>query len=98
MKRHSFIKQSIPIYGLTNNSRAIRANEKELSVKRAELLTLGARIDGFLKTVEDSEIRDVLILHYIDGITYRQLPQYSGRQGDGTTEMKRVKAYFKKQK
>lgn len=96
MNGHPWIKRSFPVENILNNSRAVRKREGELAQKRAEILTLGARLDGFLKTVKDIEIRDILILHYIDGVTFRQLPQYLGREGDGSSERKRIKAYFER--
>lgn len=86
----------IKLTGKTDNTPSIKRRESELAVLRAELLKLGAELKGFIKTVKDREVRDILAFYYLDGCRVCELAALLGQEGDGSTQIKKAHRYFEK--
>ena len=52
------------------------------------------RLDRFISSVKDSEMRIILTLRYSQGLTWQQVAQNMGVLGDGSTE-KKTQSLFK---
>lgn len=96
MDEHPYIKRSVTVRGKTDNTKAIKRREKELANLRAELLKLGAELNGFLKKVADREVRDTLIFYYLEGCRYCDIAYLLGLEGDGSWQMQKVRKYMSK--
>lgn len=84
---HPYLKRSITIAG--TNDRRIRQLKRRLTRKLNELITVKEEMLDYIGTVTDSEMRQILILRYVDGLTWRQVARKMGRAGDGSTERKK---------
>ena len=89
---HNFMTEE----GLALNREKIEAKKIKLKEDEARLKELLGEISAFLKTVGDQEIKETIELYYIDGMSYPQVAECMGALGDGTTQMKRLKRWFKR--
>ena len=53
------------------------------------------RLDRFISSVKDSEMRIILTLRYSQGLSWQQIAQNMGVLGDGSTERKRHNRFLK---
>lgn len=53
------------------------------------------RLDRFIQSVEDSEMRIILTLRYSQGLSWQQIAQSMGVSGDGSTERKKHNRFLK---
>ena len=53
------------------------------------------RLDGYIQSVEDSEMRIILTLRYSQGLSWQQIAEIMGNLGDGTTERKKHNRFLK---
>lgn len=53
------------------------------------------RLDRYIQSVEDSEIRTILTLRYSQGLSWQQIAQNIGVLGDGSTERKKHNRFLK---
>ena len=53
------------------------------------------RLDRFISSVKDSEMRIILTLRYSQGLTWQQVAQNMGVLGDGRTERKKHNRFLK---
>lgn len=53
------------------------------------------RLDRFIQSVEDSEMRIILTLRYSQGLSWQQIAQNMGVVGDGSTERKKHNRFLK---
>lgn len=53
------------------------------------------RLDRFISSVKDSEMRIILTLRYSQGLTWQQVAQNMGILGDGSTERKKHNRFLK---
>lgn len=53
------------------------------------------RLDRFISSVKDSEMRIILTLRYSQGLTWQQVAQNMGVLGDGSTERKKHNRFLK---
>lgn len=70
-------------------TRRIRRLRQRLDHKLEELIAAKEAMLDYISTAQDSEMRQILILRYIDGLTWRQVARKMGRAGDGSTERKK---------
>ena len=47
------------------------------------------RLNRYIQSVEDSQMRMILTLRYVNGLTWRQIAKSMGVAGDGSTERKK---------
>ena len=53
------------------------------------------RLNRYIQSVEDSQMRMILTLRYVNGLTWRQIAKSLGVAGDGSTERKKLNRFFK---
>ena len=53
------------------------------------------RLDKFIESIEDSEIRTILMLRYAQGLSWQQIAKDMGEIGDGSTERKKHNRFLK---
>ena len=53
------------------------------------------RLDRFIRSVEDSQMRAILTLRYSQGLSWRRVAESMGRLGDGSTERKKHNRFLK---
>ena len=55
------------------------------------------RLNRYIQSVEDSQMRMILTLRYVNGLTWRQIAKSLGVAGDGSTERKKLNRFLKHQ-
>ena len=53
------------------------------------------RLNKFIESIEDSEIRTILMLRYAQGLSWQQIAKDMGVIGDGSTERKKHNRFLK---
>lgn len=91
-----YTEQNYSVVGIINNTAKIEAKRDTLDEMMAEGVKLLERLTGFLQMVDDEEVRETLELYYIDGLTYSQVAEALGLEGDGTGQMRSVHRYMRK--
>ncbi len=69
---------------------------RQLNRKLEELMDAREEIEEFIEGVEDSEIRTILRLKYINGLTWRQVCESLGYAGDGSSQSKKIQRFLDK--
>ena len=54
------------------------------------------RLNHSIQSVEDSQMRMILTLRYINGLTWRQIAKSLGVIGDGSTERKKLNRFLRR--
>ena len=54
------------------------------------------RLNHYIQSVEDSQMRMILTLRYINGLTWRQIAKSLGVIGDGSTERKKLNRFLRR--
>lgn len=63
--------------------------KQRMEYKLNELMDKVEDINEYISTVDDSEMRQILSLRYINGLTWQQVAYHMGMAGDGSTERKK---------
>ncbi len=53
------------------------------------------RLNRYIQSVEDSQMRMILTLRYVNSLTWRQIAKSMGVAGDGSTERKKLNRFLK---
>ncbi len=53
------------------------------------------RLDRYIQSVDDSEMRIILTLRYSQGLSWQQIAEIMGTLGDGSTERKKHNRFLK---
>ena len=53
------------------------------------------RLDKFIQSVDDSEMRTILTLRYLQGFSWQKVARSMGNLGDGSTERKKHNRFLK---
>ena len=61
-------------------------------------LNLQYRIESYIESIEESEIRQIFRLRYLEGKTWRQIAFEMTGAGDGSTQYKQHKEYLRKRR
>ena len=61
-------------------------------------LNLQYKIELFIESIDESEMRQIFRLRYLEGKTWRQIALATTGAGDGSTQYKQHKQYLKKTK
>ena len=75
-------------------SRKVKKIYKQMGKKIDELIEVRKELESFIESVEDSEIRTILRLKYIHGLPWAKIPNALGREGDGSTERKKIERFL----
>lgn len=85
------IEHTITITGLDQRAAKLR---RKLDHRCQELIDAKDGALEYIAAVQDSEIRQILILRYIQGLTWLQVARRMGRAGDGDAERKKHDRYL----
>lgn len=87
-----YIEQSFKIEGIDyeDYNRRIRRIEKQLRRRLDELVDLMEEANKFIDSIDDSLIRQIITLRYIDGLTWNEVAARIG--GNNTAESVRKAA------
>lgn len=87
---------NITITGLDEKeySRKLRRLERKLRLRLDELMNLVDEINEYISSQEDSEIRQILSLRYINGLTWHQVAKHLG-YADESVPRKRCNRFLK---
>ncbi len=64
-------------------------------IQLERLVRMLKEIEVYIAGIGDSEIRQIARLRYLDGRTWREIPQMMGYDGTGTTEFQKFKRYMR---
>lgn len=83
--------KNITITGLdvSEYNKRLQRIRKRLQNRIEELSELVERLTNYIDSVEDSEMRQILVLRYIKGLKWYQIPEQLGVEGDGSTQRKK---------
>jgi DNA-directed RNA polymerase specialized sigma subunit len=73
----------------------VRALKRKLKRRLDELMDKLDEINEYISTIPDSEIRLILSLRYINGLSWQQIAAHMGMEGDGSTERKKHDRFLK---
>ncbi len=73
----------------------IKKLQIELNKRLNELFYTERRINKFIAEIDDSEIRRIITLRYVEGLTWQEVANKVGVCGDGSTERKKIDRYLK---
>lgn len=73
----------------------VKRLRKKLQRKLEELMKKRDALEKYITTIEDSELRTIFTLRYIDGLSWRQIAARIGVAGDGSTERKKHDRFLK---
>lgn len=63
--------------------------KRQLQRRLDEYMDTVAEINAYIASIEDSEMRQILSLKYINNLPWRQISMHMGTCGDGSTERKK---------
>ena len=94
---YPFIEQTISITGYDVNwSVKLKRYEKRLSARYEKLKTILDEIEKFIYSIDDSTVRLLIVLRYVEGRTWRAAANQVFGHPCEDRARKRVQAYFKK--
>jgi len=82
---------SITITGLDQRVSRLR---RRLQRKCRELIRMRADTLEYIATLPESHMRQILILRYVEGLSWPQIAERLGGTGDGSTERKKHDRYL----
>lgn len=68
--------------------------KRQLQRRLDEYMDTVAEINKYIESVEDSEMRQILSLRYINNLTWQQIAAHMGTMGDGSTERKKTDRFL----
>lgn len=100
---HAGVKASMDVFPYTPYTLAVdgadREDEQEtLRMMRRRLRRISRmrrEIEQYIDGIGDSQLRQVFYLRFVDGLSWEKVTVRLGREGDGSTERKRVSKYLK---
>lgn len=93
---YPYIEQNYTITGIdVRNTRKLARLRRKREIKRDELIDKEAEIYDFIYSIPDSQLRQIFILRFIDGLEYNLI----GRKLhlDRTTVAKKIKKYLEEE-
>lgn len=92
-----YTKHSIRIEGIdiVGYERRVKRLRNKLNRRLKELIEKREELEEYIAAVPDSEIRTILTLRYVGGLTWQQVAEHMGVEGDGSTERKKHDRYLK---
>lgn len=90
--QHSVKITGVDIKGYDKKVKMLRAR---LLKRKEELINQQYEMNKYIESIEDSEIRTILTLRYIEGLSWQQIADKLGVCGDGSTERKKHDRYLK---
>lgn len=92
-----YTEHLITIYGIDEQKSArIRIRlQSRLRRRLEDLMDTLDEINEYVSTIDDSEIRQIITLRYINNLTWYQIAKHMGVYGDGSTERKKHNRFLK---
>ena len=84
--QHSIIITGADVEGYERKTRRLR---QRLQRRLDEYMDTVTDINEYIETIDDSEMRQILSLRYINNLTWHQVAAHMGMAGDGSTERKK---------
>lgn len=88
---HSITIKGVDIEGYNNKARRL---QKRLSRRKHELIDLVNELNNYIDDIEDSEIRQMIVLKYVKNFTWSQIAKHLG-YADESVPRKKLDRYFK---
>jgi hypothetical protein len=88
-----FISRRYIIKGFVYNGDQIERLSKILDARHQAARELIEQIETWISEIQDSEIRQIAELYFVDGVKVRDIPALMGVDGDGTTQHHKLKRY-----
>jgi hypothetical protein len=90
-------KQSIRVEGMNAAEYDRRMQRLKARMRRRleKLMRKLETLEKYIADVPDSEMRTILSLRYINGLSWQQIATHMGVAGDGSTERKRLNRFLK---
>ena len=79
---HPYIEKTYIIRGLAYDRRKIKRLKEKLQRRVDDLIDLVVEINEYIETIDDSLIRQIITLRYVNGLTWDQV---AARIGGGNT-------------
>ncbi len=76
----------------------IQMLRKDLRRNMSKCLRERRRLEKYIGEVDDSEMRQLLVLRFVTGLSWSQVAFNMGEDGDGSTQRKKVERYLKSHK
>lgn len=99
------VKMSSPEFPFTEHSSKVIGHaidkttlQKVVDIYKGRLekaMAMMLEVETFISSVEDSEMRELLRLRYVEGLPWRKIPGMLGHAGDGSTEFKKMRNFLK---
>lgn len=91
-----YIYGSIPIEGinLEEHSKKVKRLKTKLFKRKTELIDLVSNINEYINNIDDSEIRQIIVLKYVNGLTWDSVARYL-QYADESVPRKKLDRYFK---
>lgn len=75
--------------------RRVERLKKKLRRRLEELLEKREELEEFIDKIDDSELRMIFTLRYINGLSWQQIAARMGVEGDGSTQRKKHDRFLK---
>ncbi len=95
-KNYPYISHTVKVAGVADFSGKIEEQNKVLQKRLIKLQGLISELQKIIDGIEDSEVRRIMQFRYVDGKTYKQVAQAMGCAGDGSTQLKQMRIYLRK--
>lgn len=94
LPEHPWTEQHIKIQGV-DQGQYVRLVAK-LHIKIDERQGKIAQIEEWLESIDDAEMRAIMRLRYVEGLSWQKISNRMGNQGDGSTERKKSNIFLEK--
>lgn len=86
-----YTKYSAMVTGIDYNGYVgkVERLKKKYKARLKKLIKEAEKVNRFIDSIEDSEMRMIIALKYINGLTWKQIAISLGVEGDGSTERKK---------
>lgn len=91
---HPYIEKTYIIRGLAYDRRKIKRLKEKLQRRVDDLIDLVVEINEYIETIDDSLLRQVIILRHVNGLTWDQVAAEVGGGNTGNTLQKMHDRYF----
>lgn len=89
---HTMIISGVEVRGYDQKVTRLK---KKLQRRIDELMDMAVEINEYIATIDNSEMRQILTLRYINNLTWQQVASHMGTAGDGSTERKKHDRFLK---
>ena len=91
-----FLKHTTKVIGYRVDREALNRLVRQYKSRQRLAQTQLLQVNAFINSIEDSKERELLTLHYIEGLPYWKMPERLGVAGDGSTQFKAIRRIVRK--